>query len=83
MKDYVSLGLKNKIPLYGNGFLTEGVLEALGNDAEGIKTTLHYSDDLPNDANSEFRDKYQKNSINFQMSIVFKAMMLGYFSSAP
>ena len=54
------LGLKNKIPLYGNGFLTEGVLEALGNDAEGIKTTLHYSDDLPNDANLEFRDKYQK-----------------------
>ena len=60
VKDYVSLGLKNKIPLYGNGFLTEGVLEALGNDAEGIKTTLHYSDDLPNDANLEFRDKYQK-----------------------
>jgi branched-chain amino acid transport system substrate-binding protein len=30
MKDYAAAGLKGKIPLYGSGFLTEGVLDAAG-----------------------------------------------------
>jgi branched-chain amino acid transport system substrate-binding protein len=30
IRDYAAAGLKDKIPLYGSGFLTEGVLEAAG-----------------------------------------------------
>jgi Ca2+-binding RTX toxin-like protein len=30
IKDYAAAGLKGKIPLYGSGFLTEGVLDAAG-----------------------------------------------------
>ena len=44
LKDYQAAGLKGKIPLYGSGFLTDGVLEAAGDAAEGIETTLHYGD---------------------------------------
>ena len=46
IKDYAAAGLKGKIPLYGPGFLTDGVLEEVGNAAEGIETTLHYADSL-------------------------------------
>ena len=45
-RDYAAAGLKGKIPLYGSGFLTEGVLDAAGAAADGIITTLHYSDSL-------------------------------------
>ncbi len=44
LKDYQAAGLKGKIPLYGSGFLTDGVLEAVGDAAEGVETTLHYGD---------------------------------------
>ena len=44
VKDYEAAGLKDKIPLYGSGFLTDGVLEAQGDAAEGLLTTLHYAD---------------------------------------
>ena len=54
VKDYAAAGLKDKIPLYGPGFLTDGTLPAQGADAEGIKTTLHYADDLDNPANKAF-----------------------------
>jgi branched-chain amino acid transport system substrate-binding protein len=60
VKDYAAAGLKDKIPLYGPGFLTEGVSKAQGEAAEGIKTTLHYSGDLDNPANHAFRDAYNK-----------------------
>jgi branched-chain amino acid transport system substrate-binding protein len=50
--------LKSSTPLYGSGFLTEGVLHAQGEAAEGIKTTLHYSDGLVNSKNQEFRMAY-------------------------
>jgi branched-chain amino acid transport system substrate-binding protein len=36
IKDYAAAGLQGKIPLYGSGFLTEGVLDAAGPAAEGI-----------------------------------------------
>jgi branched-chain amino acid transport system substrate-binding protein len=60
IKDYAAAGLKGKIPLYGSGFLTEGVLEAAGPAAEGIFTTLHYSDELDTPRNKNFRLEYAK-----------------------
>ena len=60
VKDYADAGLREKIPLYGSGFLTEGVLGAQGPAAEGIKTTLHYADSLDNAANRKFREAFKK-----------------------
>jgi branched-chain amino acid transport system substrate-binding protein len=60
IRDYASAGLKGKIPLYGSGFLTEGVLQAAGPAAEGIFTTLHYSDSLETPRNQKFRLEYAK-----------------------
>ncbi|MEO8387345.1 MAG: ABC transporter substrate-binding protein [Polaromonas sp.] len=60
IKDYAAAGLKGKIPLYGSGFLTEGVLEAAGPAADGIVTTMHYSDSLPTQRNGQFRLNYAK-----------------------
>lgn len=59
VKDYAAAGLKGKIPLYGSGFLTEGVLEAQGDAAEGVMTTLHYADSLDNAQNRAFRSAYR------------------------
>src|SRR5215470_6999504 len=60
VKDYADAGLREKIPLYGSGFLTEGVLNAQGPAAEGIKTTLHYADSLATEANHNFRLAFKK-----------------------
>jgi branched-chain amino acid transport system substrate-binding protein len=60
VKDYAAAGLKDKIPLYGPGFLTEGVSKAQGAAAEGIKTTLHYAANLDNATNKKFRADYIK-----------------------
>lgn len=51
VKDYAAAGLKSSVPLVGAGFLTDGTLEAQGEAAQGIETTLHYADglDLPKD----------------------------------
>ena len=59
LKDYEAAGLKGKIPLYGPGFLTEGVEKAAGSAAEGIKTTLHYASNLDNRENHKFRSDYE------------------------
>ncbi|KPK35364.1 MAG: ABC transporter permease [Betaproteobacteria bacterium SG8_40] len=59
VKDYAAAGLKQKIPLYGSGFLTEGVLDAQGEAAEGVMTTLHYADSLDNARNAAFRSAYR------------------------
>jgi branched-chain amino acid transport system substrate-binding protein len=45
--------------LYGSGFLTEGVLDAQGEAAEGVMTTLHYADSLDNARNAAFRSAYR------------------------
>ena len=58
IRDYAAAGLKGKIPLYGSGFLTEGVLDAAGPAAEGIVTTMHYSDSLDTPRNKSFRTAY-------------------------
>jgi branched-chain amino acid transport system substrate-binding protein len=54
VKDYAAAGLNKSIPLYGAGFLTDGTIEAQGEAANGIKTTLHYADNLDNAANMAF-----------------------------
>ena len=54
VKDYAAAGLNKTIPLYGAGFLTDGTLAAQGEAANGIKTTLHYADNLDNPANVAF-----------------------------
>jgi branched-chain amino acid transport system substrate-binding protein len=59
VRDYAAAGLKGKIPLYGSGFLTEGVLDAQGEAAEGVMTTLHYADSLDNAQNRAFRSAYR------------------------
>ncbi|WP_411745701.1 ABC transporter substrate-binding protein [Reinekea sp.] len=58
VKDYDAMGLKGKIPLIGSGFLTEGTIEAQGEAAEGLLTTLHYADTLDNSKNKKFRAEY-------------------------
>ncbi|MBU1353844.1 MAG: ABC transporter substrate-binding protein [Gammaproteobacteria bacterium] len=60
IRDYAAAGLKDKIPLYGSGFLTEGVLDAAGPAANGIITTMHYSDSLDTPRNKQFRLEYAK-----------------------
>ena len=60
VKDYAAAGLRDKVPLYGSGFLTEGVLAAQGAAAEGVKTTLHYADALDLPANRKFREAFKK-----------------------
>jgi branched-chain amino acid transport system substrate-binding protein len=60
VKDYAAAGLKDKIPLYGAGFLTDGTLEAQGADAQGLLTTLHYADGLDVPKDKSFRAAYAK-----------------------
>src|SRR3990172_969942 len=60
LKDYAAAGLKGKIPLFGSGFLTDGVLEAAGDAAQGVETTLHYGDGLDSARNRAFRAAYRK-----------------------
>src|ERR1700730_7161168 len=59
-KDYAAAGLKQKLPLYGTGFLTDGTLEAQGASAQGLFTTLHYGDGIENAKNKQFRYAYGK-----------------------
>jgi branched-chain amino acid transport system substrate-binding protein len=60
VKDYAAAGLKSAVPLVGAGFLTDGTLEAQGEAAQGLETTLHYADglDLPKD--KSFRAAFKK-----------------------
>jgi len=60
VKDYAAAGLKSSIPLYGAGFLTDGTLEAQGDAAQGLLTTLHYADGLDNPKDKAFRAAYAK-----------------------
>ncbi|HMS79842.1 MAG TPA: ABC transporter substrate-binding protein, partial [Burkholderiaceae bacterium] len=57
---YAAAGLKKSIPLYGSGFLTDGTLEAQGEDAAGLLTTLHYADGLNTPRDNAFRLAYAK-----------------------
>jgi len=61
VQDYAAAGLKDSIPLYGAGFLTDGTLEAQGASAQGLQTTLHYADGLDTPRDNKFREDYIKN----------------------
>jgi branched-chain amino acid transport system substrate-binding protein len=60
MRDFHAAGLHKTIQLYGSGFLTEGVLNEAGDAANGVLTTLHYSDSLDTPRNKKFRLDYAK-----------------------
>ena len=55
VRDYAAAGLKDKLPLCGSGFLTEGTLGPQGAAAEGVRTALHYGDGLDLPRNTAFR----------------------------
>ena len=59
VRDYAAAGLRNKLPLCGSGFLTEGTLAAQGAAAEGIRTALHYGDGLDTPKNTAFRKAFR------------------------
>lgn len=60
VKDYAAAGLGKSIQLVGPGFLTDGTLEAQGESAQGLLTTLHYGDGLDNPKNTAYRAAYAK-----------------------
>lgn len=60
VKDYAAAGLNKTIPLVGAGFLTDGTLEAQGEAAQGLLTTLHYADGLNTPRDNAFRLAYAK-----------------------
>jgi branched-chain amino acid transport system substrate-binding protein len=60
VKDYGAAGLNKTIPLVGPGFLTDGTLEAQGESAQGMLTSLHYGDNLNTKRDNEFRLAYAK-----------------------
>jgi branched-chain amino acid transport system substrate-binding protein len=59
VKDYAAAGLRDKLPLCGSGFLTEGVLKPQGAAAEGLQTALHYGDGIDNPKNLAFRAAFK------------------------
>ena len=60
IKDYAAAGLRKNIPLFGSGFLTDGVLDATEEAAQGLETTLHYADGLNTKRDRDFRSAYYK-----------------------
>lgn len=64
VKDYAASGLNKSIPLYGAGFLTDGTIPAQGEAANGIKTTLHYADNLDHPANVAFLKAFKDKTGN-------------------
>jgi branched-chain amino acid transport system substrate-binding protein len=60
VRDYAGAGLRNKIPLFGSGFLTDGVLDAVDEAAQGLETTLHYGDGIDTKRNRDFRAAYTR-----------------------
>ncbi|HZP85520.1 MAG TPA: ABC transporter substrate-binding protein, partial [Burkholderiales bacterium] len=60
VKDYAAAGLNKSIQLVGAGFLTDGTLEAQGDAAQGLLTTLHYADNLDNPKVKAFKTAYEK-----------------------
>jgi branched-chain amino acid transport system substrate-binding protein len=59
IKDYAAAKLGNTIPLWGSGFLTDGVEKEAGAAGDGVKTALHYADDLDIPENKKFRADFE------------------------
>ena len=81
VRDYAAAGLRDKVPLVGSGFLTEGTLGAQGSAAEGLRTALHYGDGLDNAKNVAFRaafkDKMKREADVYAVQGYDAAQMLG------
>lgn len=60
VRDWHAAGLHRSIELLGSGFLTEGTLNAQGEAAEGVLTTLHYSEVLDTEENRVFREGFRE-----------------------
>jgi branched-chain amino acid transport system substrate-binding protein len=59
VQQFDQFGLSDEMQLYGNGFLVEGdLLDAQGESAIGIQTSLPYSDQIDTDVNREFVEAY-------------------------
>jgi branched-chain amino acid transport system substrate-binding protein len=58
IKDYAAANLKASIPLWGPGFLTDGVEAAVGAAGDGVKTVSYYADDIDNPENKAFRQAF-------------------------
>lgn len=69
IKDYAAAGLRKTIPLFGSGFLTDGVLDAAGDAAQGLETTLHYGDGLDSKRDRDFRAGYAKASFKAEPDV--------------
>ncbi len=61
LKQAAEYGIKGKIPIIGQGTLTdEHVLPSMGDEAVGVVTALQYSAALDTPANKRFREAYEK-----------------------
>jgi branched-chain amino acid transport system substrate-binding protein len=60
IKDFAGAKLNDSIQLWGPGFLTDGVEQAVGPAGDGIKTALHYVETLDNPENKTFRAAYKE-----------------------
>lgn len=69
IKDYAAASLRKTIPLFGSGFLTDGVLDAAGDAAQGLETTLHYGDGLDSKRDRDFRAGYAKASFKAEPDV--------------
>jgi len=69
IKDYSAAGLRKTIPLFGSGFLTDGILDAAGDAAQGLETTLHYGDGLNTKRDRDFRSGYSKVSFKAEPDV--------------
>jgi branched-chain amino acid transport system substrate-binding protein len=58
IKDYAAAKLNEKIPLWGPGFLTDGVEKAAGPAGDGVKSVLHYVESLDNPENKAFAKEF-------------------------
>ncbi len=59
VQQYSEFGLE--APLFGTGYLTDAdTLEAQGEAAVGVRTSLHYSPDLDNPQNEEFQGSFRE-----------------------
>ncbi|HXP76155.1 MAG TPA: ABC transporter substrate-binding protein [Stellaceae bacterium] len=68
VKDYFAAGLRKSIPLVGPGFLTDGTLQAQGESAQGLETTLHYADGLDIPRDKSFRAAF-KSAVNREADV--------------
>src|SRR5258705_3934922 len=60
IRDYAAAGLRKNIPLFWSRLVTDGVLDATEEAAQGLETTLHYADGLNTKRDRDFRSAYYK-----------------------